>query len=143
MNYYKGRFNQVVSFDEIRIGKVIEIIQFSLIFTFLAVISSYLMNKYVLFSFTNKESFLTILITLSLELALLTLVVFYLRKITLMFPSISTFMFKNFKPYTTIDLGMWMVLVFVFTTTIDKLTSKVKILSNKFDEMVKHERLIE
>lgn len=143
MNYYKDRFNQVVSFDEIRIGKVIEIIQFSLIFTFLAVIASYLMNKYLLFSFTSKESFLTILITLSLELALLTLVIFYLRKITLMFPSISTFMFKNFKPYTTIDLGMWMVLVFVFTTTIDKLTNKVKILSNKFDEMIKHERLIE
>lgn len=143
MNYYKDRFNQVVSFDEIRIGKVIEIIQFSLIFTFLAVIASYLMNKYLLFSFTSKESFLTILITLSLELALLTLVIFYLRKITLMFPSISTFMFKNFKPYTTIDLGMWMVLVFVFTTTIDKLTNKVKILSNKFDEMIKYERLIE
>ena len=50
---------------------------------------------------------------------------------------------KKFKPYTTIDLGMWMVLVFVFTTTIDKLTNKVKILSNKFDEMIKHERLIE
>ena len=76
MNYYNRRFNQVVSFDEIRIGKVIEIIQFSLIFTFLAVISSYLMNKYLLFSFTSKESFFTILITLSLELALLTLVIF-------------------------------------------------------------------
>ena len=139
MNYYKERFNQVVSIDEIRISKIIEITQFSLVFTILAIISSYLINKYVLFSFTNKHSFLTILITLSLELAFLTLVVFYLRKITLMVPSIPSLIFKNFIPYTTIDLGMWMVLVFVFTTTIDKLTDKIQLLSNKFNTILKKE----
>ena len=139
MNYYKERFNQVVSIDEIRISKIIEITQFSLVFTILAIISSYLINKYVLFSFTNKDSFLTILITLSLELAFLTLVVFYLRKITLMVPSIPSLIFKNFIPYTTIDLGMWMVLVFVFTTTIDKLTDKIQLLSNKFNTILKKE----
>ena len=53
-------------------------------------------------------------------MAFLTIVVFYLRKITLIIPSIATLIFSNFKPYTTIDISYaWMVLIFIFIGSIE------------------------
>lgn len=138
MNYYQKRFQQVISYDEIRIGKILEIIQFSFVFTILAVIASYGVNKYILFEHNEDESAIQILVTLSIELALLTIIVFYLRKITLMVPSIAAMIFSNFKPYTTIDLGMWMILVFVFVGGISKINDEISLLNRKFDKLLKN-----
>ena len=138
MNYYQKRFQQVISYDEIRIGKILEIIQFSFVFTILAVIASYGVNKYILFEHNEDESAIQILVTLSIELALLTIIVFYLRKITLMVPSIASMIFSNFKPYTTIDLGMWMILVFVFVGGISKINDEISLLNRKFDKLLKN-----
>ena len=132
MKYYQNRFQQIVSFDEIRIGKVIEIFQFSLVFTVLAIIGSYITNEYLLFDFHGSENILHIFLTLSIELAVLTLLVFYLRKVTLLVPSLAAILFTNFKPYTTIELGMWMILVFVLIGGLDKINYKVKLLNKKF-----------
>jgi len=138
MNYYQKRFQQIISYDEIRIGKILEIIQFSFVFTILAVIASYGVNKYILFQHNEDESTIQILVTLSIELALLTIIVFYLRKITLMVPSIAAMIFSNFKPYTTIDLGMWMILVFVFIGGISKINDEISLLNRKFDKLLKN-----
>lgn len=134
MTYIEKRIQQLISFDNVRQGKFMEFIQFSLIFTFLAIISAYLINKHLLFSLSDDDSFFKTLIIISLELAFLTIVIFYLRKITLIIPSIATFFFSNFKPYTTIDMGMWMILVFVFIGSIDKLNDKVLLLKKKLDD---------
>ena len=138
MNYYQKRFQQIISYDEIRIGKLIEIVQFSFIFTILALFASWGTNKYLLFDISNDENIFQLLFTLSIELALLTIIVFYLRKITLLVPSIAALVFSNFKPYTTIDLGMWMILVFVFIGGISKINDKVTLLNNKFDKLLKN-----
>lgn len=139
MKYYQNRFQQIVSFDEIRIGKVIEIFQFSLVFTVLAIIGSYITNEYLLFDFHGSENILHIFLTLSIELAVLTLLVFYLRKVTLLVPSLAAILFTNFKPYTTIELGMWMILVFVLIGGLDKINYKVKLLNEKFNKLINKE----
>lgn len=139
MKYYQNRFQQIVSFDEIRIGKIIEIFQFSLVFTVLAIIGSYITNEYLLFDFHGSENILHIFLTLSIELAVLTLLVFYLRKVTLLVPSLAAILFTNFKPYTTIELGMWMILVFVLIGGLDKINYKVKLLNKKFNKLINKE----
>ena len=139
MKYYQNRFQQILSFDEIRIGKVIEIFQFSLVFTVLATIGSYITNKYLLFDLNGNENILHIFLTLSLELAFLTLLVFYLRKVTLLVPSLAAILFTNFKPYTTIELGMTTIMVFVLIGGLDKINYKVKLLNNKFNERINKE----
>ena len=138
MNYYQKRFQQIISYDEIRIGKILEMVQFSFIFTILAVIASFCVNTYIFFEHKESESILQLLISLSIELALLTIIVFYLRKITLMVPSIAAIIFSNFKPYTTIDLGISMVLVFVFLGGISKINDEVSLLNCKFDKLLKN-----
>ena len=131
MKYYQNRFQQILSFDEIRIGKIIEIFQFSLVFTILAVIGAYITNEYLLFDFNGNENILHIFLTLSLELAFLTLLVFYLRKVALLVPSLAAMLFTNFKPYTTIELGIWIILVFVLIGGLDKINYKVRLLDRK------------
>ena len=139
MKYDQNRFQQILSFDEIRIGKIIEIFQFSLVFTVLATIGSYITNKYLLFDFNGNENILHIFLTLSLELAGLTILVFYLRKVTLLIPSLAAILFTNFKPYTTIELGMTTIMVFVLIGGLDKINYKVKLLNNKFNERINKE----
>ena len=139
MNYYQKRFQQIISYDEIRIGKLLEILQFSFIFTVLAVIGAYITDKYLLFNFYGNEHIFHIFLTLSIELAFLTIVVFYLRKITLLVPSLAAMLFTNFKSYTTIELGMWMILVFVLIGGLDKINYKVRLLNKKFNELTNKE----
>jgi len=139
MKYYQNRFQQILSFDEIRIGKIIEIFQFSLVFTILAVIGAYITNEYLLFDFNGNENILHIFLTLSLELAFLTLLVFYLRKVALLVPSLAAMLFTNFKPYTTIELGIWIILVFVLIGGLDKINYKVRLLNDKFNKLIKKE----
>lgn len=136
MYHYQKRFKQLIALDEIRVGKVIEIAQFSFIFTILGFIASYIFNKYVVYDFEKNVSLFKLVTVLSLEMALLTIILFYLRKLTLIVPSISGYLFENFKPYSTIDLGMWMTLVFVFTTNINNLTSHIELVSSKFNELL-------
>jgi hypothetical protein len=136
MNYYQNRFDQLISYDEIRIGKIIEFFQFSLVFTVLAIIGTYIAERYILFDFQGNENILYIFLTLSIELAFLTMLVFYLRKITLLVPSLAAMLFTKFKPYTTIELGIWIVLVFVLIEGLDKISYKVKLLNQKFNELL-------
>ena len=133
MTYFEKRFQQLIAFDNIRIGKIVEIFQFSLIFTALGIFAAYFSNKYLLTTFSETDSFYQVLFYLSIELAILTIIIFYLRKLTLLFPSIASILFTAFKPYTTIDIGMWMVLVFVFIGNVDKLNDKISLLKKKMD----------
>lgn len=128
------RVKQLITMDKIRIAKIIEIFQYSLIFTTLAVTAAHFVNEYVLFPVKKDDSVIKILIILSIELAFLTIVIFYLRKITLVVPSVAAFIFKKFRPYTTLDLGMAMILIFVFVGSIAKLNDKVDFLRKKMKQ---------
>lgn len=133
MTYIEKRVQQLFAVDSIRLGKFMEFIQFSLVFTLLALISAYLINKHLFYSLTDNDSLIKIIIIISLEMAFLTIVVFYLRKITLIIPSIATLLFSNFKPYTTIELAMHMVLIFIFIGGINKINDKVDLLNKKMN----------
>lgn len=129
-----NKFYKLINLDDIRIGKIIEIFQLSIMFTFLGAFAAYFTNKYVLIQPHYSDSLIKILVLLSIELFFLTVIIFYLRKITMIFPSIPTYLIKDFIPYTTLDITMWMVLVFVFVGSIDKLNSKVLLLQQKIND---------
>jgi hypothetical protein len=66
-----------------------------------------------------------------MELSVLTIIVFYLRKITMLVPSLASALFKEFIPGTTLEMSLWMILVFVYVGSIDKLNNKVALLKEK------------
>jgi|TARA_Y100000389_G_C17410726_1_gene490758 hypothetical protein len=131
MDYFIKRFEQLITFDKTRIGKFIEFFQYSFIFTIMAAYAAHYTNEYLLFDADNSYSLLKMMIILSIELAILTIIVFYLRKITLIIPSISAYIFNHFEPYTTLELTIWTVLVFVFIGNIDKLNDKLTLIKKK------------
>lgn len=131
MSDFHTRLGQVFAFDRIRLGKIIEIFQYSIIFSILAVFGAYYTNKYMLFSMNENDSFLKLLFLFSMELSVLTIIVFYLRKITMLVPSLASALFKEFIPGTTLEMSLWMILVFVYVGSIDKLNNKVALLKEK------------
>ena len=131
MSDFHTRLSQVFAFDRIRLGKIIEIFQYSIIFSILAVFGAYYTNKYMLFTLSKEDSFLKLLFLFSMELSVLTIIVFYLRKITLLVPSLASALFKEFIPGTTLEMSLWMILVFVYVGSIDKLSNKVALLKEK------------
>lgn len=131
MNDFKTRLGQVFAFDRIRLGKIIEIFQYSIIFSILAVFGAYYTNKYILFTMDEQDSFLKLLFLFSIELSLLTIIIFYLRKITLLVPSLASALIPEFIPGTTLEISLWMILVFVYVGSIDKLNNKVVLLKKK------------
>ena len=131
MHNFITRLNQLISFDKIRLGKFIEFFQYSLIFTVIATYTAHFTNEYLLFDSSDDDSLFKTMFILSAELAILTIIIFYLRKITLLIPSIASFLFNHFEPYTTLELTIWTVLVFVFIGNIDKLNDKLLLIKQK------------
>lgn len=137
MNSFNTRFNQLITLDKTRLGTFIEIFQYSIICTFMASYTAYYTNEYLLSDTNNYDTLFKTILMLSIELAIITIIVFYLRKITLLIPSVASFIFNHFEPYTTIELTIWIVLVFVFIGNMDKLKNKLSIIKDKLNNKKK------
>ena len=99
--------------------------------------TAYYTNEYLLSDTNNDDTLFKTILMLSIELAIITIIVFYLRKITLLIPSVASFIFNHFEPYTTIELTIWIVLVFVFIGNMDKLKNKLSIIKDKLNNKKK------
>lgn len=137
MNSFNTRFNQLITLDKTRLGTFIEFFQYSIICTFMASYTAYYTNEYLLSDTNNYDTLFKTILMLSIELAIITIIVFYLRKITLLIPSVASFIFNHFEPYTTIELTIWIVLVFVFIGNMDKLKNKLSIIKDKLNNKKK------
>ena len=133
MTYIEKRISQLLTFDQIRLGKIIEIFQFSFIFTLLAILGAYIMNRYVLSSNINDISHY-LLLQIVIEMGIVAIIFFYLRKVALIVPSIAALILPNFKPYTTIEVGIWMVMAVVMLWGMPKLEAKVETLFKQIRE---------
>ena len=77
------------------------------------------------FSSGVKFVLVSFFIALVLELSVITILAFYLRKVAFIVPSIPTFFIKNFKPHTTMDYTFWITFIIVLIGTVDKVNSKI------------------
>ena len=91
------------------------------------------MNRYVLSAVDETTSTSNLLLKVVTDLSLATLLLFYLRKVVLIFPSLAALLIPNFRPYTTIDIGLWMIMAVVFLWGIPKLESKVELLFKRIN----------
>ena len=130
MNSFSTR-NQLITLDETRLGTFIEFFQYSIICTFMAAYTACYTNEYLLSDTNNDDTLFKTILMLSIELAIITIIVFYLRQIILLIPSVACVIFNQFEPYTTIDLTIWIVLVFVFVGNMDKLKNKLSRIKDK------------
>ena len=73
------------------------------------------------------------MLEISIEVFLISLVLFYLRKLIMIVPSIASYLFKDFEPYTTMGYTMSMCIVVIIVELFSDLKEDLHILKVKFD----------
>ena len=134
---FDKQFQKIISFDKIRIGKILEIFQYSLISYVFVIITVTLLNKFV-FTQTKEEieeqSTEHLIIRFFFELFFLIIVLFYLRKIIMLFPSLPALYISGFQEQTIMDYVIHTALIFFFLEIITNIKFKMEVLHNRLKE---------
>ena len=104
MYNFNKRLQQLVSFDKIRMLKLLEILQYSIIVLTLSIIFSIIYRyAFSFFDFTS-DNFLLLVSSLIIQTSIIIVCLFYIRKIALLIPSISHIIYSKFISYTTFEM---------------------------------------
>jgi hypothetical protein len=133
---FKDQWDKLISTDKVRIGKILEMFQYSIIAYIFVVIFTTILNK-TIFTKTKEEiksySTLLLLTNTFFELFLIIIIMYYIQKIILLFPSIPAICFPGFKEHTTISYVSHTALIFFFLEIVTNLKFRMEII---------HERLL-
>ena len=125
----KNKFSDLVTFDDFRLTQLFEIIQFSVLYIIMCLITGIYLD-YLFPDPDEKESPLYILLELSFHSIIVALSVFYIRKICHLVPLM--FQVKNFREIHTREYDGEIIVAIVFFTTQKKIFEKINILHKRF-----------
>jgi len=139
---YKYKFNDrlrhLTKFDKIRLGKILEIFQYSFITFIIVLIITRIFNKYI-FTETQEdvENYSTsqLILWTFIELFIIIIMFFYIRKIVLLFPSIPALYISGFTEHTVMDYVIHIALVYVVMELIPTVRFKIEALKQKVKYM--------
>ena len=148
--YIQKRVRKLTNFDSIRKLKILEMFQYNFVGFILVTILAYFSNQYFFKQTYNSllekhktnnikdKSYIGffILCTITmLETFLIIVMLFYMRKVLLVVPSISSYLNKKFKALTTLDSVIQITLSFLFIQFLSGYRGKMSlILDYEFDE---------
>jgi len=125
MYSFNNRLKQLFSMDTIRICKIFELIQYSIVFYVLVLIASYILNKYYYKEDEKSKSIIKLIFSILLDLLIIILLFFYLRKIGLLVPSIPHLLYPKFKDYTTLNYSVHIALIVLLIELLPKFRHKL------------------
>ena len=124
---YKNQLNDLISFDKKRFKELTEIIQYSIIYIIVCLIFGIILNKISPDPDENEKTYI-ILIDLAIQSILISIFVYYIRKLCHLIPPV----FKM-KKHTFAFNGNIMIAIIFFTTQ-TKIPRKIDILHKRFLE---------
>ena len=107
---YKNQLNDLISFDKKRFKELTEIIQYSIIYIIVCLIFGIILNKISPDPDENEKTYI-ILLDLVIQSILISLCVYYIRKICHLIPPLF-----NMKKHTYAYNGDIMIAIIFFTT---------------------------
>ena len=114
----------------VQILKIVEIVQYSVIFFFITTIVSYILNKHV-FTETKQTikrmSKFKLAISILSQLIILSIMLYTIRKIAMLIPSIATLMNGTYKAYSTHEYTVHIALVFFFMEMTENIRLKLSL----------------
>ena len=125
----KNNFSDLVTFDDYRLTQLFEIIQYSVLYIVICLITGIYLD-YLFPDPDETKSTLHILLELSFQSIIVALSVFYIRKICHLVPLM--FKVKNFKEIHTREYDGEIIVAIVFFTTQKKIFEKINILHKIF-----------
>ena len=136
---FQERLNKLISLDKIRLLKFAEIFQYCFIFIIVVIIVTHIIDRHY-FNVVKIDSlesksllhFIEILILVIVETFVLTIILFYIRKIVLLVPSISSIYNKKFIPHTTIEYTVNIALMYIFFELLPRFRDRFSILIQYF-----------
>ena len=113
MYNFNTRLRQLLTFDKIRMLKLLEILQYSVIILILSIIFS-IIYRYLFpfFDFTS-DNFVLLVSSLIIQTFIIIVCLFYIRKIALLFPSIAYNIYSKFISHTTFEFYTLHICAFV------------------------------
>ena len=125
----KNKLSDLVTFDDYRLTQLFEIIQFSVLYIIICLITGIYLD-YLFPEPDETKSSLHILIELSVHSVIVALSVFYIRKICHLVPLM--FQVKGFREIHTREYDGEIIVAIVFFTTQKKIFEKISILHKRF-----------
>lgn len=129
----KNKFSDIFSLDDYRLTQIFEIVQFSVLYILICLITGVYLDYLFPEPDENKSS-VYILLELSLHSVIVAISVFYIRKICHLVPLM--FQVKNFREIHTREYDGEIIVAIVFFTTQKKIYKKINILHKRFLEMI-------
>jgi len=141
---FMHKVHNIIRVDSIRLTKLIEIIQFSLLGFFIGYIVSGLVNNYLLITY-NKENYITgvykneknnknpkLILHIAWDLTMVVIATYYLQKIARVFPFLPTILGLCPKNYVASKkaegkVGFTIGLGFIFSRELNNLTKKIEL----------------
>ena len=140
MSYFNKRLGQLLAVDKIRLCKIGEIVQYTLVFLILVLIAAHIINTYIFSKFpdTNKEDkekenknkfmkLLEQLLRLFLKVIIVVITFFYIKKVGLIVPSIPAMLYPRFRPYTTLEYTIHIALVVLFIELLPSFKEEIEL----------------
>lgn len=133
-NFY-NRLHKLITLDKIRIYKIIEIFQYSFIFLLLLVTLQFILNKFYFLKYKydleidhkddKSYNIFKLFMIVFRDTFLIIIILFYLKKVALLFPSIPNLMDNTFREHTTIEYSIHIALVVVFIEFLPEYKKKI------------------
>ncbi len=123
--YMKGRWRTLVAFDDVRLMQVLELVQYSFLYFFVAFVAgSFLDNIFP--DYNEKTEWWKVLFEVLGQGILLIIMAFYIRKIVKLVPFAFVLKGSSFKPYMTSEYhGDMMIGAIVFVAVQINLLRKI------------------
>ena len=132
--HFREQWNKLISIDKVRVGKLLEMFQYSAIAYILVVIFTTILNK-TIFSKPREEiaaySTLALLLNTFFEIFLIILIMFYIQKIILLFPSLPAIFIPGFKEHTTLSYVIHTALIYFFLEIITNLKYRMELIHDR------------
>jgi hypothetical protein len=135
--HFQRALRKFIHIDKIRFYKLFELLQYSTVFLFLAIILSRLVDR--LYSATETELNEMSSPTLFFEMVCISfiycVVSYYTLKFAHVVPSLMNLIDSDFHPHTTLDYSVHMVFIVVFVSMNDTLANRLKQISHRMNQL--------
>jgi hypothetical protein len=136
--YLSNRLERVLSFDSVRALKIVELFQYSVLCTSVALIVAVLLDKSLnrpfVFIYTDEiEDMATwqVFVEAICIAFLLVIIAFYVKKIMMVVPSIAHYVDPRFQPHTTNKYAIDIIFIVLITSVSDAFISRVKVVHRR------------
>lgn len=136
--YLSNRLERVLSFDSVRALKIVELFQYSVLCTSVALIVAVLLDKSLnrpfVFIYTDEiEDMATwqVFVEAICIAFLLVIIAFYVKKIMMVVPSIAHYVDARFQPHTTNKYAIDIIFIVLITSVSDAFISRVKVVHRR------------